>query len=63
MAVDYPDGAARRLHDADAWREKLDQVHCRYSGNRTEENRAAYLKALKTFADLVLRNQPPPDSE
>ena len=61
MAVDFPDGVLRRLHDT--WRDKLDQAHCRYSDNRTEETRAAYLKALKTFTDLVLRNLPPPDSE
>jgi hypothetical protein len=61
MAVDFPDGVLRRLHDT--WRDKLDQAHCRYSDNRTAETRAAYLKVLKTFADLVLRNQTPSDSE
>jgi hypothetical protein len=61
MALDDRGGADRRLQES--WRDELDRACHLYSDNRTEETRAAYLKALKPFTDLVLRNQPPPDSE
>jgi hypothetical protein len=61
MTVDFPDGVLRRLHDS--WRDKLADAYCRYSDNRTAETRAEYLKVLKTFTDIVVRHQPPPDSE
>ena len=60
MAVDFPDGTLRRLQDS--YRDKLDQAYSRYSEDRTAETRTVYLKALKNFADLVVRRQPP-DSE
>ena len=60
MTIDFPDGTLRRLQDP--CRDKLDQAYRRYSKDRTAETRAAYLNALKIFADLVVRH-PPPDSE
>ena len=61
MTVDFPDGVLRRLHDS--WRDRLNQAYCRYSDSRTAEMRVEYLKVLKTFTDLVVRHQLPPDSE
>jgi len=61
MTVDFPDGVLRRLHDP--YRDRLDDAHRRYADNRTPEARAAYLKELKAFADLVVRDQHVPESE
>jgi hypothetical protein len=58
MTLDYPDGVLRRLQESCG--EKLNQACCKYLDHRTAETRVEYLRALKTFADLVLRHQPPP---
>jgi hypothetical protein len=61
MTVDFPDGVLRRLHDP--YRERLDDAQRRYAANRTPEARTAYLKALRIFADLVVRYHEPLESE
>jgi len=61
MTVDFPDRALRRLHEP--YRERLGEAYNRYQLDRTAENRAEYRKALKAFADLVLRYEPPLESD
>jgi hypothetical protein len=41
------------------WRDVLADAEHRYTEERTETTRAAYLRALKSFSDLVLRNKIP----
>jgi hypothetical protein len=56
MAVDFPD----TLGLDDSWRLKLEEAQRRYSADSTEENRAEFRRALRLFADLVVRDMPPP---
>ncbi len=57
----FPDGVARRLHEP--WRDKLAQAEARYTVTRATEDRAVYLRTLRAFADLVIRNKIPDESE
>ena len=52
----FPDGTLRR--ERALRREELEQAQQRYSDTRSPETRAAYLGALKRFADLVLLRIP-----
>ena len=57
MLTYFPDGTMRRLHDR--WREKLAGAQSRYVEDRNIENREAYLRTLKAFTNLVIRDQIP----
>ena len=54
MGIEFPDGTARQLHDR--WRDEVD-AYCRYLEQRNEETRAEYLRFLRIFTDLVVRNK------
>jgi len=43
----------------DVWSVKCAEAYRRYSENPTPEKREEWRKALRTFADLVIRGQPP----
>ena len=61
MAFDFSEGRTRPL--ADAWRARFDDAYRRYSENPTAEARGEVMKVLRIFADLVIRDKVPPDSE
>lgn len=61
MTVDFPDGVPRPLHDC--WRDKFDDAYAHYSENPTPENRAEVMRILRIFADLMLRDKLPTNSE
>ncbi len=50
--IDFPDGTLRRSQDL--LREKLNEAQFRYAENRSQENHAEFLRALRAFSDLVL---------
>jgi hypothetical protein len=50
--IDFPDGTSRR--ERALCREELERAQQRHTDSRNPETRAAYLRALKRFADLVL---------
>ena len=54
MGVDFSDGLD------DYWRLKLEQAQRRYIADPTETNRAEFRRLLRLFADLVVRDLPPP---
>jgi hypothetical protein len=55
----FPDGTMRR--ERALCREELERAQQRYGDTRNPETRAAYLRALKRFADLVLYRKLPED--
>ena len=55
----FPDGTLRR--ERGLCREELERAQRRYPDARNPETRAAYLRALKRFADLVLYRNLPED--
>jgi hypothetical protein len=55
--IDFPDGTLRREHEI--YREELERARLRYTDTRNPETRAAYLRALKMFADLVVYRKMP----
>jgi len=50
--IDFPDGTLRR--EQDLCREKLDAASRRCTDERSPENRAEYLRALRAFTELVM---------
>jgi hypothetical protein len=50
--IDFPDGTLRR--ERALCREELERAQQRYRDTRNPETQAAYLRALKRFADLVV---------
>lgn len=44
---------------AELWREKLAEAHTRYESERSAANRTEYLRVLRVFTDLIVRNEPP----
>ena len=48
---------------ADALRSKVNEAWEHYSQDRTPENHAAFERAVKVFADWVLRKKLPEDSK
>jgi len=59
--IDSPDGVARRLHEL--WRDKLTEAQRRYAESRNEDTRTEYLRVLKIFSDLVIRDKAPPSKD
>jgi hypothetical protein len=57
MTIDFPDGVALRLHER--WHNKLTEAQDRYTADRNEANRSKYLKVLRIFAALVVRDEVP----
>ena len=57
--IDFPEGILR-LHDR--WRDKLGVAQARYAAERTEASRMEYLRVLRTFTALVIRNELPDES-
>jgi hypothetical protein len=58
----FPDGTSRR--ERALCREELELAQQRYRETRNPETRAAYLRALKRFADLVVyRKLPAPSGD
>jgi hypothetical protein len=55
----FPDGILRR--ERALRREEFELAQQRYRDTRNPETRAAYLRALKRFADLVLYRKLPAD--
>lgn len=55
----FPDGTLWRLHEH--WRERLVEAQSRYTENRNKENREEYLRMLKVFTNLVVRDEMPED--
>jgi hypothetical protein len=45
------------------WLEKLALALTRFQQDRTPENRAVYLRTLKTFANLAVRDEMPEDDQ
>jgi hypothetical protein len=60
VVIDFPDGVARRLHER--WRDNLAVAQARYTADKNETNGTEYLKVLRTFTGLVLRNELPDES-
>ena len=53
----FPVGTHTRLDDR--WSEKLRDAQARYQANRNEETKAEYLRVLRIFTALVLRDRTP----
>ena len=47
----------------DFWRGKLEQAQRRYAADPTAESRAEWMRVLRVFANLVVRDQLPPSLE
>ena len=66
MAISSPDGVEWKLREM--WRAKLSEAQYRYAQNRNHETKAAYMRVLRAFKDLVFygivpRDQPTVSSE
>jgi hypothetical protein len=48
------------MREVDFWRAKLEEALGRYSADPNAETRAEFRRLLRLFADLVMRDQPPP---
>ena len=59
VAIDFPHNTLRGLNDV--WRPRYEEAYRRFSENPTAENRQQCTKALRTLADLLIRNHPPAD--
>jgi hypothetical protein len=59
--MDFPDHVPRPLHES--CRDKLMRRIVGIQRTAQRKRGTAYLRAPKTFLDLVLRRQPPPDEE
>jgi hypothetical protein len=57
VMMDFPDGTLRR--ERAVCREELELAQRRYTDSRNPETRAAYMRALKRFADLVVYRKLP----
>ena len=58
--MDYAESPKERQENL--WRAKVEAADAHLSANPSIETRAAYLRALKTFADLVLRDEAPEEA-
>jgi hypothetical protein len=66
MVITSPDGVEWKLHEM--WRARLCEAQYRYARNRNHETKAAYMRVLRAFKDLVFygivpRDQPTFTSE
>jgi len=55
----FSDPLSHALHER--WRHKVADAQRRYSEDRSPENQREYVRVLRVFTDLILRNKIPED--
>jgi hypothetical protein len=59
VAIDFPHDRPQDL--TDVLRTRYEEAVRRFSENPTAKNRDLCMRALRTLADLLIRNKPPAD--